>query len=191
MFPRKALATLLLSLSLSVDGMAVGISYGLRRVRMRFLPLAVMLMGSTIAMTAAMDLAKVITAPLDETVTKCLSAALLTALGSWTLYRGWRECAAAGPVEEPEEATSAGDVNLWESFYLGLALGADDFAEAAGLATAGCSVGFTVVIFKLSELIMILVGSELGFHGVTKILRRRLRLVPGLVLMGVGLWQLV
>jgi putative Mn2+ efflux pump MntP len=180
----------LLSLSVSVDDMAVGVSYGLRRVRMQFLPMVTMVMGSTISMLFAMELAKLLTASLSHTVTTYMAAVLLTALGCGTLYRGRRECLDRDVRGEKSENSLREGVPLWESFYLGLALGVDDFAEAVGLALAGFPILLTVGLFKLSEVITVLLGAWLGYHGVTKVLRCRLRYIPGIVLILVGLYQL-
>jgi putative Mn2+ efflux pump MntP len=183
-----AWTTFLLSLSLSADDMVVGVSYGLRRTLLRPAPLALIVLGSTLSMTLSMLLGKLLTAGLHHSVTRYLSVALLGGLGLWTLYKAWKE-SRSEPQARPGARRLLRAVGLWESFYLGLALGVDDFAEAFGLAVAGFPVALTVVLFKVSEVLMICTGELLGYLGLAR-LAGHLAYVPGVTLFLVGLWQL-
>jgi putative Mn2+ efflux pump MntP len=82
-------------------------------------------------------------------------------------------------------------VNIWEAFYLGAALGVDDFAEAIGLGVAGFPVALTVFFFKLSEVIMISAGMYLAYQGMAvNKFNERIKYIPGIILIGVGIKQL-
>lgn len=183
MFGRRLLTTFLLSLSLSVDDLAVGVAYGLQRRSIRLGALLLVILGSAISMVVAMLAGRLLTTGLPHSMADWISAALLAGLGVWTLTRAYRE------RHEPPEAHPL-PAGVWEAFYLGLALGIDDSAEAMGLAIAGYPIALTVVLFKLSQAIAISLGSLLGWRGLGAVVRRRLAYLPGLVLLLVGAAQL-
>ena len=187
---RKLFTTFLIALSLSIDDLAVGAAYGLQKIMLPAKPLLFMILGSTITMTLSMLVGKLFLSVFQETVSTYFSVALLIALGGYYLYKAWHENNACKIRSQNCIAKAHTVVNIGEAFYLGAALGIDDFAEAMGLAVAGFPVLLTVLLFKVAEVMMVLGGIYLGSKGFSRFIHDWLAYLPGIVLILVGFWQL-
>ena len=193
MFIKTLFATFVISLSLSVDDLVVGVSYGLRKTRILFKTVLMIVLGSTLSMLIAMYFGKLITSHLTGIIARIISFCLLVGLGCWAIFKVWQEIKQnkTGLTGEATFFKWSAVLNEKEAFSLGLALGVDDFAEALGLAVAGFPIIITVLLFKLSEVIAILLGAYLGAKKFSKYISSKLAFVPGITLIIVGIWQLL
>jgi putative Mn2+ efflux pump MntP len=191
MFFITLLKTFFLSLVLSVDDMAVGVSYGLRKTAIPLKNLLFIVLGSTTSMYVSMLLGKFVISFFNETATKYLSFFLLAGLGCRVMYVAWQDSKKKGAIQQLEHPKWLNPISLWESLYLGISLGIDDFAEAIGLAIAGFPIILTVFLFKLSEVIAIYTGYLLGAKELSRFMTPKLAFIPGIALICIGIWQLL
>jgi putative Mn2+ efflux pump MntP len=190
MFLTTLISTFFLSLALSVDDMVVGVSYGLRKTMIPLKNLLLIVVGSTVSMYVAMLLGKFVISFLNVNTTRYLSFILLAGLGCRVMFNAWQESKKSGLIRQTTYSKWSDPLSVWESLYLGVALGIDDFAEALGLAVAGFPIILTVFLFKLSEVIAIYSGSLLGKKELSKFINAKLAFIPGITLISVGIWQL-
>lgn len=190
MFLSQLWTIFILALSENIDDFIIGVAYGLRKAVISVKTLVIILMGSTFAMFVAMELGKFLSNILSKTIGTYLSVLLLVGLGCWMIWDNWRsDFEPDSDSELPDQGTDP--IGFWETFLLGMALGMDDIIESIGLAMAGFPVVLTVIIFKLLQVIALFTGAQLGYLGLAKIRVPKLDVIPGLILILLGLKQLL
>lgn len=87
----EAVAPLLLAVAVSVDSLAVGVTYGLRQIR--FAPWALVIVGTCtlLLMAVAVVLGRTASGVLPAQVSEVIGAAILIGMGGWQLQRGLRD----------------------------------------------------------------------------------------------------
>ncbi|MDR3288128.1 MAG: sporulation membrane protein YtaF [Peptococcaceae bacterium] len=93
---------LLLAVALSVDGFGVGLSYGLRRIRLPVSSLSVITLCTILAMGISMLLGNILRLGISFFPVKLLGAAMMIALGVWQIAKAVkRRLAVQPPSAEP------------------------------------------------------------------------------------------
>lgn len=205
-----------LALALSIDGLAVGIAYGMRRIQLPLRSLLIVGVCSAACFSVALLVGEFIAGFVDVSTPHLIGSSILIALGSWHIVKGWLDrgrrqrfrggarswgtllsirIRALGVVvqvlREPDEADldRSGAIDAGEAFLLGVALGLD--ATAVGFGAAFIGVGFSfVAVVAGSQLLLTWVGLQLGRRFGTGWLGDKGYYVPGLILILLGLLQL-
>ena len=107
--------TLVFALAVSMDGLGVGLTYGIRKIHIPSKSMAIIFSISAIMIALSMGCGKIITSFIASGLAKALSAILLMGLGSWILFKAWIENKKIGITEEVA-------VFKWQIPSLGIAL---------------------------------------------------------------------
>ncbi len=226
-------SSFLMAIALSLDGFGVGLTYGLRRIRIPLASLVVIALCTVVAMGMSMLFGHWLVRWLTIIPTRIFGAVILMGLGGFQLIQALRRHtqvseASFGTEEDEEElapvmatvdATAmlepvlninlralglvvqvlrtpdladvdrSGGISLKESFLLGSALAMDAFASGMGAAMTGMGLSVIVVV-ALTQLAMLRLGQELAGRIPREFLVRA-DLLPGAVLILVGLGKLV
>lgn len=78
---------LLLAFAVSVDGFGVGVTYGLRRIRIPFLSVVIIACCSGFIIWLSMQAGTFISGYMSEAAAKSAGAAVLIAIGAWALFQ--------------------------------------------------------------------------------------------------------
>lgn len=201
-----ALELLFLVVALSLDGLFVGLSFGLRGIRVAAGSLLILAACSGIALALSMAAARQLAGlPFGGPT---LSGLILVAVGLWRLLQGWREVHVDqdGPLfsltlpqlglvvqvlVDPARADrdQSGQIEVGEAVVLGTALALD--AMAVGMAVASVRAAPLLPLWVATGLYLftrggIAVAARLG----SAWQHSRQRLLPGVILMLLGLVQL-
>ncbi|SJZ40126.1 sporulation membrane protein YtaF [Selenihalanaerobacter shriftii] len=84
------ISILILALAISLDGMVVGVTYGLRKIEIPILSLCIISLTSAISVLVSMVLGKVISTFLSVKLAENLGGLLLVIIGLWILYQSVR-----------------------------------------------------------------------------------------------------
>ncbi|MFC4779638.1 sporulation membrane protein YtaF [Paenibacillus sp. GCM10023252] len=101
-------ALLLLAFAVSVDGFGVGITYGLRRIRIPIVSVIIIACCSGTIIWLSMQAGTLLSTYLNPSAARWAGAVILIALGTWGLlqqYRRRNNTEPAGTAEEPAAAT--------------------------------------------------------------------------------------
>lgn len=218
--------TLLMAFALSLDGFGVGLSYGLRRIRLQFSSLLVIAFCTVLAMGISMLFGNWVTFWLKFIPAQLVGAIIILSLGTFQLIRAMFNTEDKVPITQavpvmasinqtvvieqpifriqirflglivqvmrnPDSADidGSGEISLKESILLGSALAMDAFASGIGAALAGMTLS-VIGIVALTQLIMIRFGQVLAGK-IPEILMHKAKLLPGMVLILVGLGKLI
>lgn len=178
---------------MSADDFSVGVAYGLFKIKIPLKKLIIIVLGSATSTWGVMLIGKFIVKSMPDYITDWASAIILFGVGCKMLYNGWKQ--KNDPIEfvkeHPIDGINTKSVSILETYIVGLGLGVDDFAQALGLAVAGFPIVLTVILLEVSELIAILSGNYLAFKGFSKKVNGRLSIIPGIVLLLIGLYQII
>ena len=182
----------IMSLTLSIDDFSVGVAYGLFKIKIPFKSLIITVLGSATSTWGVMLIGKFIFKSMPDYITDWASAIILCSVGCKMLYNGWMQKGDYSEFMNNHSLLSndSKPVSNWETYLVGLGLGVDDFAQALGLAVAGFPIVLTVILLEVSEMIAILSGNYLAFKGFSKKVNGSLSIIPGILLILVGIYEI-
>ena len=208
-------SVVLLTVALSVDGLLVGLSYGMRGIRIPLRSLCIVAGCTLIGIGMSMGLGRLMSDLIQPSVARSLGGVLLMGLGLWQLMQGvaehWRQeqCKQGNGskmlarfrlrslgivvqiLNEPTcaDRDSSGSIESGEAVVLGVALGLDTLA--AGLAASLMGIGLLlVVLVPLGLVALIELGLLVGRTQPASLSGVRGFLVPAALLIVVGFLQM-
>ncbi|MGL4820254.1 MAG: manganese efflux pump, partial [Bacilli bacterium] len=95
-------------------------------------------------------------------------------------------------LRSPQEADldRSGSINFQEAVDLGLALSLDSFGAGLGAAMMGANAPLLAVVVALMTGLFLTIGIEIGKVGRSLSWAKKLTIVPGLILIAIGLLRL-
>lgn len=200
-------SSLVLAIAVSLDGMGVGVAYGIRGIRVPASSLGIIGLCTGGLMAVSMSAGQLLASLTTRAGT--LGGLLLVIIGAWQLQQGWRNYligldGADGPLlrlrlpalgvaiqvlRDPVQADvdRSGSIEIRESLLLGAALGLDAFAAGFGAAMVGFPF-WVVPAVTVACVGFVCVGARLGHRLASG--RRAVFAVPGLLLIAIGLWRI-
>ncbi|MEI7024816.1 MntP/YtaF family protein [Paenibacillus sp. y28] len=235
---------LLLALAVSLDGLGVGVAYGMRQIRIPLRSVAIISCCSGLIIYVSMQLGGALSQFLSPRTAGWLGALILIAIGMWALLQMARQkegdaasteaaALADGPPEaglhqSPEEfrledagtgqrtpkilsielkrlgiviqilrtpaaadLDRSGSISADEALWLGVALSLDAFGAGIGAAFIGLPALWTSIVIALASGAFLTAGLRLGLLFAGSSWMRRLSLVPGFLLIIIGLFKLM
>jgi len=230
----------ILAFAVSLDGFGVGVMYGLRKIKIPLLSVAIISCCSGVIIFASMQIGVLLLQFISPDYAKAVGAVILIGIGCWALIQMLRnkgedqEVSAPGNTSdakggEPVEHTASdsginssqtdktvlhielkrlglviqilrtpsiadvdrsGTISASEATLLGLALSLDAFGAGIGAALLGFSPLLTSAVIALASGTFIWVGLRIGFLFSGFRWMRRLSIVPGCVLILMGIMKL-
>ncbi len=198
------------ALAISIDGFAVGLAYGVGRMIIPWYSLAVVCFTSALAILLSMSVGRLVGGFLSPEMGDRVGALIMVGVGCWLLLeavvrKASKEagvpllCLHIRPLgiviqilREPSTADrdGSGTISLSEAFALGAALAMDALGAGFGAAIAGFTLWHIPLFVGLFKLVLVSLGLRFGNHWGNNWLGERGALVPGLLLMALGLWKI-
>lgn len=206
-------ALFLLALTLSLDSCSVGLTYGLRKVRIPAKSIIVISLCSAAVMILSMGIGHLIAQIFSPALATKIGGAVLVGIGAWVLYQFFQE----DKKEEQlvEETTvwnleirslgiviqilrkptmadfdKSGIISGIEALMLGLALSLDSFGAGIGASLLGFSPVVLAILVAVMSSTFLTLGMKVGmwFSGVSWL--QRLTFLPGILLIIIGIWKM-
>lgn len=206
-------ALFLLALTLSLDSCSVGLTYGLRKVRIPAKSIIVISLCSAAVMILSMGIGHLIAQIFSPALATKIGGAVLVGIGAWVLYQFFQE----DKKEEAlvEETTvwnleirslgiviqilrkptmadfdKSGIISGIEALMLGLALSLDSFGAGIGASLLGFSPVVLAILVAVMSSTFLTLGMKVGmwFSGVSWL--QRLTFLPGILLIIIGIWKM-
>ncbi len=206
-------ALFLLALTLSLDSCSVGLTYGLRKVRIPAKSIIVISLCSAAVMILSMGIGHLIAQIFSPALATKIGGAVLVGIGAWVLYQFFQtdkkeellveettvwnlEIRSLGIViqilRKPTMADfdKSGIISGIEALMLGLALSLDSFGAGIGASLLGFSPVVLAILVAVMSSIFLTLGMKVGmwFSGVSWL--QRLTFLPGILLIIIGIWKM-
>ncbi len=212
------LPSAIFAIALSLDGFGVGLSYGMRKIRIPWKSLLIISIASALALAFSMIAGQIIASFLSKGIASFLGGLALILVGGWLLLQGWSQRLApkdsSDPcnidaltvfkfhipslglvisiLKEPSKADfdESGTISVNEAIFLGFALAMDALGAGLGAAMMGFSPWFTPFVLSGAKFILVSLGLYLGSHFIVDRFRKNLGLLPGMIIIALGIIQL-
>jgi putative sporulation protein YtaF len=203
---------ILFALSLSLDSLAVGISYGLKKIKISRLPLFILLFMTSIAFSLTWFLGDYISSILSEQTVAIISSVLLILLGSSFLLQALLDLFM--PPNEEKESTRqiyirflnlvinikreacksdmdhSGTIDIKEALYLGTALSIDAFAVGFALAIHDINYFLFLLFINLLNFSLLKSGLWIGKKTIVFLTEAKLKIISSSIIIFLGILRL-
>lgn len=208
------LTIVLFALAVSSDGFAVGMAYGIGKIRIPFFSLLVISLASALAVSLSMFCGKSLAELFSPQMSSYMGAIIILGLGIYFLLTAGKEkieslendqekpllVFSIKPLgiivqilKQPSRADfdCSGEISTSEAFFLGLALAMDALGAGIGIAMTGSNILYTAVCVGMLKFILVNSGIYLGSKISAKELKAVTALVPGLVFIAIGIMEIL
>ncbi|WP_166242258.1 sporulation membrane protein YtaF [Paenibacillus turpanensis] len=205
---------LMLSLAVSLDGFGVGMAYGLRKIRVPLPSILIIALCSGVTLWLSMYLGSFLFHFVPEAWAQSIGAWILIAVGSWAVYQVITQSyETEDPVPAPQDTHASvksdlsvmqilktpltadkdrsGTISAGEAILLGFALSLDSLGAGIGAALLGLPMLATSLAIIVTSAAALTAGLRTGFSLGRKAWARRLSLVPGGLLIVMGILKLM
>jgi putative sporulation protein YtaF len=208
----QIISLLLLAFAVSLDSFSVGLTYGLRKMKIPVKSIAVIAVCSAAVLMAAMMIGHFLENFFSPELAETLGGTVLIVLGGWVLFQFFRndqsemlshekiilnfEIKSLGIVinilKKPMSADfdRSGTINGIEAVMLGLALSLDAFGAGIGAALLGFSPGYLALTVACMSSLFVYAGMRMGSYFSERSWLQKFSFVPGILLIIIGLLKL-
>lgn len=197
----------LIVIAVSLDGFGVGITYGMRKIKISIHALCVIIVCSGLIVISSMVIGHLLRQFISPTVTSKMGSIILILLGLFVLFSIIRSARASGQktaqkkgklahfkvvLANPKQADKdkSGTISLGEALVLGVALALDAFGAGLGAAMLGYSPLLTAGLIAFMSGLFVFSGLKLGFYLAGNKTLSRLTYLPPILLISIGAYNL-
>jgi putative sporulation protein YtaF len=204
----------LFALAVSADGFAVGMAYGIGKIRIPVFSLLIISLASALAVSVSMLCGKGLAELLSPQMSSYVGATIILAMGIYFLLTAGKDKinSLENSQEKPLLAFSikplgiivqilkqpsradfdcSGEISSSEAFFLGLALAMDALGAGIGIAMTGSNILYTAVCVGVLKFVLVNSGIFLGSKINARELKAATALVPGLIFITIGIIELL
>ncbi|WP_410983461.1 sporulation membrane protein YtaF [Bacillus cereus] len=203
---------ILLAFTLSLDSCSVGLTYGLRGVRIPLKSILIIGMCSAAVMLVSMGIGHMIAKVFSPVIATRIGGIVLIAIGAWVVYQFFRsekkdepqheekvwklEIASLGLViqilRRPTVADfdKSGTISGGEALLLGIALSVDSFGAGIGASLLGYTPAMMAVLVAVMSSLFLFIGMRLGTVLSNMRWLQKFTFLPGILLIIIGIWKM-
>lgn len=199
------LAPILFVVSANIDNFAVGVAYGIKKIRIGILSSLVIAIISAAGTYFSMSFGLVISKCLPLFISNALGSLILIGIGLWIIcddyfkkhgkkkedtYNELKEY--IDLLDHPEKADTdqSGTIDMKEAITLAFALTINNIGLGIGASITGLNIIFNTVLTFFFSLVAVVVGCRLGNGCFSKALGKYSTLVSALIIIGLGIYEL-
>ncbi|WP_067728977.1 sporulation membrane protein YtaF [Oceanobacillus damuensis] len=202
---------LLLVTAVSLDGFGVGITYGIRKIKVPAIALLIIMLCSGLIVYTSMVVGDFISIFISQKSAKILGGSILITLGLFSLINIIRSRLEEPQMELPEKGSTtrihdiktvittpdnadldrSGIISAGEAFLLGLALALDAFGAGIGASMLGYPPLITAFMTACMSGFFLNFGMRLGIFLSRNEKLQRLTFLPPTLLIGIGILNLM
>lgn len=143
--------SILLALSVSIDSLGIGITYGIKNVKFYFLSKCILFAISIIFTSCSFIFGSFINSILSEVLTKIISSTILVIIGIIIL---------SDPI--PFDFNNSKGIDIKESLFLAIALSLDSIGIGIGSSIGGYLNIYFSILVSIFQITFISIGTLIG-----------------------------
>lgn len=187
------LSSLLFALSANIDNFVVGLSYGLKKIRIGLMSNLLIALISLIGTVLSMLVGKIIFKFIPENMSNSLGSIMLILIGSWILVKPlWENKHSDDILENPERADvdNSLSIDAKESIALAFALTINNVGLGIGASITGLNIVITSLFTFIFSLLMVKIGYICGSYYLSKVFSKKATFVSGLIIIALGIYEM-
>ncbi|HLR68296.1 sporulation membrane protein YtaF [Virgibacillus alimentarius] len=196
---------LFLVIAVSVDGFSVGVTYGMRNIRVPFFALSIIMICSGIVVSLSMTVGSILGSVISPHLADNIGGIILILLGCFSFLNIIRSKKESNPTESIPEATKklhhfktvlktpdkadidkSGTISAGEALILGAALALDAFGAGIAAAIIGYSPFLTSIFIALMSGAFLFCGLKIGMILSKNKAMQKMTFIPPLLLILIG-----
>lgn len=199
---------LLLVTAVSLDGFGVGITYGLRKIKVPAIALGIIMLCSGIIVYTSMLVGDLLSFFISKEVAKILGGIILIAIGLFSFINVIRaklvnanatkkvhttrieDIKTVMTTPDKADLDQSGSISAGEAFLLGLALALDAFGAGIGASMLGYSPALTAVLTACMSGFFLFFDMKLGIFLSQQEKLQRLTFLPPVILIAIGIFNI-
>ncbi|MDM5156758.1 sporulation membrane protein YtaF [Bacillus sp. DX1.1] len=203
---------ILLAFTLSLDSCSVGLTYGLRNVRIPLKSILIIGVCSAAVMLISMGLGHMIAKIFSPVIATRIGGFVLIAIGAWVLYQFFRSDKKDDPQQEEKvwkleiaslglviqilrkptvaDFDKSGTISGGEALLLGIALSVDSFGAGIGASLLGYAPAMMAVLVAIMSSLFLFIGMRLGTVLSNMRWLQKFTFLPGILLIIIGIWKM-
>lgn len=210
------------ALALNIDAMGAGLSYGIRKIKLPLLSMAIICLISMGAISVSMQAGHFIGQLVSPNLSKHVGGGILLILGVWAIYQYFTQEESKEELDlnrmlqenitvtkqEPitllnvkilgimikilkdphiVDLDQSGVISGREAFLLGVALSLDSLAAGMAVSLLGFNILETALCVGLGQILFTYLGTNIGFKLRHTSIGRQIAVLPGIILMFLGI----
>jgi putative sporulation protein YtaF len=205
-------ALMMLAFALSLDSCSVGMTYGLRKVRISLKSIIVISICSAAVMFVSMGIGQFVQTIFSAEVAKRIGGLVLIGIGAWVLYQFFAEDKKEEKLDEKTlwnleiqslgiviqilrkpivaDFDNSGTISGIEAVMLGLALSLDSFGAGIGASLLGYPPLIMAALVAIMSFVFLSLGLKMGQWFSTLQWMQKLTFLPGVLLIIMGIWKM-
>ena len=178
------LHAILLALSLSIDGFGLGVSYGIREIKIPIFAKCIIFLIALVFSFFSVFVGVQLSTVLNPEILKFLGVGILILLGGYIIVQNFKD-------DERYDLDHSKVIEGFEATYLGVALSLDSIGAGIACVALGFDTFSTPFIIAFSQLFFLCIGLQCGnrFSGIN-INKTALSMSSGIIIILVGLFRL-
>ena len=186
-------SSLLLVLSANMDNIIVGLSYGIKKVKIG--PLANLLIAviTLIGTVLSMALGKILLKIIPGNFVNSLGSIILLLIGLWTIIQPLLKSSDSDSIfENPEKVDidKSSVIDAKESIILALALTVNNLGIGVGASIAGLNIVVTSLLTFVASILTITLGYFIGSRYLARVVNKRTTVISGLIIIILAVYEL-
>ncbi len=205
---------IIFALALNMDALATGVAYGVRKIKIPFTSVLIISLMSVLSITISMAAGQFLADIVSRSFAHRLGGIILVGIGLWVLYQSWQDKHTAENEEitektlmqirikslglviqvlrEPSKADldKSGIISPREAVLLGCALAMDAFGAGFAVSMIGFDILLTAAVVGLGHILLTYLGLAVGSGVSSTSLGHRMAILPGVILIALGLLKL-
>lgn len=194
-------------IAVSLDGFGVGVTYGMRKIKIPFNALFIIVLCSGTIVMISMLIGHLLRLFISPTFTSIIGSAILIALGLFVLFtmlqsrfKNRMQAKKQGNtfshfktvLSKPASADKdrSGTISMKEALVLGTALALDAFGAGLGASMLGYSALLTAGLIATMSGLFVFTGLKVGFLLSKNKRLAKLTFLPPIILITIGLYNL-
>ncbi len=186
------LSSLLYAISANTDNFVVGLSYGIKKIKVGHVSNLLISFITMIGTILSMLLSKGIVKLLPINGSNVVGSTILILIGVWTIVKPLikgvdSDCILDNPEKADKDNSSTIDVK--ESIILALALSINNVGLGIGASITGLNILLTSILTFVLSFLMITFGCYLGSYYFSKLFSKRATIVSGVIIITLGIFE--
>ena len=186
------LSSLVFAISANTDNFVVGVSYGIKKIKIGLVSNLLIALISLLGTILSMSVGKIIFNFLPGNTSNLIGSIILIIIGGWTIVKPLLKSISDGVLENPEKVDidNSSNIDAKESIILAFALTINNVGLGIGASITGLNIVITSSLTFVFSLLMIIVGYALGSYYLSKVFSKNATIISGLIIIALGIYEM-
>lgn len=185
------ISAILFSFSANLDNIAIGISYGLKKIHISIFKILMISIFTTLFTFISMFLGKYLVSILNEKYANCFGAYLLIALGIYTFTKDvFEKIKYKRKRIKNKTEKELKPIDFRELMTLILMLSTNNIAAGIAASATGVNILATTIFSFLFSFSLLLLGNTIGKNIINKFMEKYCNIISSLILILIGFIEL-